>query len=60
MVPKSCRETVICHVHDATHSGVLRTYEDLRVLVLDVPLRRLCLEKGEEEKSTLSSLVRLL
>ena len=25
VVPKSCREAVICRVHNATHSGVLRT-----------------------------------
>ena len=30
VVPKSCREAVLCNVHSMTHSGVQRTYEDLR------------------------------
>lgn len=30
MIPKSCREKVLNHVHNPTHAGVQRTYEDLR------------------------------
>ena len=30
VVPKSCREVVLCNVHSVAHSGVQRTYEDLR------------------------------
>ena len=31
VVPKSCREDVFDHIHRATHSGVMRTYEDVKL-----------------------------
>ena len=30
VIPRSCREMALCLVHNASHSGVHRTYEDLR------------------------------